>query len=473
MSARIAVIGGGVSGLAVAYFLSQSGNRDVALFEGSARLGGTVETERTDGFLLEKGPDAFLTEKPEALALSSALGLENDLIGTRAENRRSFIARGNRLLPVPEGFYLMAPLDTGAFLRSSLVSWPGKLRMASEFFLPKKTSDADESIGAFVRRRFGREALDRIAQAMLGGIYTGDPEHLSLRATMPRFLELEQKYGSVIRGLRAEAGKKEAAAASGPRYGLFASYRGGMQTLTDALVRALPEGVAQTSRAAKKIAFDAGKGEWRVDFEDSSSEFFRAVCLALPARRAATLLKENRPLLAEKLSQISYESVMTLNLAYERKHISNPLNGFGFVVPQVEKKTVIACSYSSQKFEGRAPEGRVLLRAFAGGAFGRAQFEKDDAEVLKSVLSELAAWLGISGKPLFTRLKRYPNAMVQYGLGHLQLVSGIRSLVSETPGLHLAGSSYAGAGIPDCVREAESEAKKISTFIHENEAFHA
>ncbi len=469
---KIAVIGGGVSGLAAAYYLTRSAkgarqDLDVSLFEAGPRLGGTIETEVSEGFVLEKGPDAFLTEKPWALALSKELGLSDEIIGTQNENRRSFIARGSRLLPVPEGFYLIAPVEIRPFLASPLVSWPGKIRMAAECFLPKKPAAGDESIAAFVRRRFGREALDRIAQAMLGGIYTGDPEILSLRATMPRFLDLEQRYGSVTRGLMSEAKKRRSAAsaASGPRYSLFSSYRRGMQTLTDALVRALPEGCAKVSCAAKSIAYDPAQRSWSVEFEGGEKESFAAVCITVPAHIAARLLSGPYPALAERLSRIPYESVMTVNLGYKKKQIADPLAGFGFVVPRVENKSVIACSFSSRKFAGRAPAEHVLLRAFAGGAFGRQFFEKDDADALGSIGSELGAWLGITGKPVFSRLKRYRGAMVQYGVGHLDLVSEIRSLASKIPGLHLTGAAYAGAGIPDCVREAESEAKKIITSV--------
>ena len=465
---RVAIVGGGISGLATAYYLlklqKEAGkNIEIALYEAQDRLGGTIETENTDGFILEKGPDAFITDKPWALNLSKELGLENELIGTNPTNRRSFIARNGKLLSVPEGFYLVAPIDIGAFLRSPIVSLPGKLRMMAELFLPKKENNSDESIASFVRRRFGREALDRVAQAMLGGIYTGDPEALSLRATMPRFLELEQKYGSVTRGLMIETRHQKAAVsgASGPRYSLFSSFKNGMRTLPETLAKNIPANSIFTKSEVKKISYDKNTQKWALDFQGRNKELFDSVCIASTAKQAAFFLKEEAPKSAEKLSKISYESVATVNLAYKAEQLSHPLNGFGFVTPKIENKAVIACSFSNRKFEGRAPKGYALLRAFVGGAFGRHHFEKNDQEIISQSKSELQEYLGIQGEPVLTRLQRHPKAMVQYAVGHLDLVSEIRVLVSKSKGLFLTGSSYGGAGIPDCIREAESEAKKI------------
>ena len=465
---RVAILGGGISGLAVAYFLrkiSKENNRliEVRLFEGSPRAGGAIKTEIAEGFLLEKGPDAFITDKPWALALAKELGLENELISTQAVNRRSFIARNGKLLPVPEGFYLVAPLSVRAFLNSSIISWPGKLRMIAEPFLPKKSDDRDESIASFVRRRFGSEALERVAQAMIGGIYTGDPEVLSLRASLPRFFELEQKYGSLIRGLQIEVKSKKNpfAQASGPRYSLFASFRQGMSVFSDALVKSVPGNLIRTGFLAHGIDYEPRTRKWQVDFGEKGLKEFDAVCITLSAGRAALLLQKSLPDISKKLANISYESVATVNLAYKREQISHSLDGFGFVVPKSENKTVIACSFSSQKFAGRAPEDYVLLRAFVGGAFGRESFKRNDEELLSAVTSELKEYLGIHGNPVLTRLERYPDAMVQYRLGHTELVRDIRKDISLFPGLSLTGSSYDGVGIPDCVRAAEIEAQKI------------
>lgn len=463
---RVAIAGGGISGLAAAYYLGKLSREkgrplEVVLYE-PGRLGGTIETERAGGFVLEKGPDAFITDKPWGLELSRELGLEDRLIGTDARYRRSFVARKSRLIAVPEGFYLTAPVKPLPFLRSSIVSWAGKARMMAEPFVPAKKDDADESLGSFVRRRFGREALERVAQPMMAGIYTGDPDKLSLRATLPRFSDLERRHGSVTRGLIAAGTRKSAA--SGPRYGLFASFRDGMQTLTDALASRLEAGAVRTS--AVRSASPA-PGGWRVDAEDGTSETFDAVCLTVPATRAAGALSFD-PALSGLLSQIEYESVLTVNLAYDASQVAHPLDGFGFVVPRTEGRTVIACSFSSRKFEGRAPAGQVLLRAFVGGAFGRENFERSDDDVLGRVEKELSEWLSISGRPRLSRVRRYSKAMVQYSVGHLDRAARIRGLAAGHRGLYLCGAAYEGPGIPDCVRHAEAAARQILETLEEN-----
>ena len=466
---RVAIIGGGISGLTAVYRLQKLSHEknqplEVVLYESGSRTGGILETERAEGYVLEKGPDSFITDKPWAIDLALELGLGGEIIPTHAAYRRSFIARGGKLLPVPGGFYLVAPVDAWKFLGSPIVSWPGKMRMMAEIFVPRRKETGDESVASFVRRRFGREALDRVAQPMIGGIYTGDPENLSLTATMPRFLELEKKYGSLLRGLRAEAGKKKTAA-SGPRYGLFVSFRGGMQALSEALERAVPPAWIRKNTAVRAVR-RAPQGGWTVETEAGESSAFDAACLALPASLSAKILKNELPAAAEKLASISYESVLTLNLAYRRDQIRHPLDGFGFVVPKTEKKTVIACSFSSRKFEGRAPESHVLLRAFVGGVFGREDFEKTDAQILSSVEAELAGYLGIQGKPGLTRLRRYPGAMVQYALGHPGKVAAIREALPA--GLYLTGAAYDGIGLPDCVRSAGAAAAQIFDFGEKN-----
>ncbi len=462
---RVAIIGGGVSGLSTAYYLlklKKSSGKDfeIVLFEAARRLGGTIETEEADGFILEKGPDAFMTDKPWALTLARELGLDEQIMGTCKANQRSFIARGGRLLTMPEGFYLTAPLDIVSFLRSSIVSWPGKFRMMAEPFIPKKNGSEDESLASFVVRRFGREALERVAQPMLGGVYTGDPARLSLRATMPRFFELEQKYGSLTNGLRAAFRGRKGSAVSGPRYSLFISFKAGTQTFIDALAKTIPPSCFRMSQSIKSIRLAEGSARWSIDLGASGKESFDAVCITSSAKQASGLLGVDDEL-TPLLSKISYESVMTINLIYRTGQITHPLDGFGFVVPEVEKKLVIACTFSNRKFEGRAPAGYVLLRAFVGGAFGRDHFEKSDADILAQAISELAQYLGIQGGPVFTRLRRYPKAMVQYTIGHLDLVSEIERRLVRRKGLYLTGSSYKGVGIPDCVRQAELTAQQI------------
>jgi len=471
MGLRVAVVGGGVAGLAGAYRLlelkkEKKADLEMLLFERSGRVGGVIGTEKRDGFILEKGPDAFISEKPGCLELCRRLGIESEIIGTKDENRKSFVARGERLIPVPEGFYLIAPTRIGSFLASPLLSLPGKLRVMLEPFVPKRVEESDESIGSFIRRRFGSEALEKVGQAMLAGIYTGDPNFLSLSATMPRFSQLEKKYGSVIRGLRAAAREKNGAlgAASGPRYSLFLSFKNGMRTLTDEIAKRLPVGSVKLNSEINQIAYDPPAKKWRLVMKSGPVEWADVVCVTSPAKSAAGLLGQAARGLSEKLAAISYESVATINFAHRGADIAHRLDGFGFVVPKMEKRATIACSFSSQKFDGRAPKGFTLLRAFVGGVFGREYLDLEDADLINMVENELKAFLGLNGKPLFTYLSRYPTSMPQYGVGHENLVKEIREELKKWPGLFLTGAAYRGVGIPDCITDAEAQAEAIRSF---------
>lgn len=476
---RVVIIGGGISGLAAAHKLVEQSKEDgartteVVLLEASGRFGGIISTERREGFLLEYGPDAFVSEKPEALLLAERIGLGEHLIETNAEHRRSFIVRGGRLRPVPEGFRLLAPTDWGAFLRSDAFSLQTKARIALDVLLPrgKRTNGDDESLADFVRRRFGRKALDEVAQPMVGGIYTADPEQLSLRATMPRFLDMERERRSVILALRqaqksaAARGGAEARQAqrgtSGARYSLFLSFDNGMQMLTDRLAALLPADSLRLNTSVERLARDAASGEWRVTTHTGETIIADAVCLALPAHRAAHLLRETDDQLAAELASVLYASTATINLAYRREQIAHKLDGFGFVVPRIERRALLACTFASVKFKGRAPEEHVLLRAFVGGALQPEMFALDDAEMLTCVRRDLAELIGAQGEPLFTTITRWTSSMPQYAVGHLDRIERIRTRLANIPDLHLIGNAYDGAGIPDSIRRAEAVAEEV------------
>jgi oxygen-dependent protoporphyrinogen oxidase len=461
---EVVVIGGGITGLATAdRLLELAADRpiEVTLLEASDRLGGIIRTEQRDGFILEAGPDAFISEKPEALALSKRLGLTDRLIETNPQYRRSFVVRHGKLRPIPEGFQLLAPSRFWPFATSGICGLSGKLRMAGEVFLPQRwDSESDETLASFVRRRFGAEALERLAQPLVGGIYTADPEKLSLRATMPRFLEMERKHGSVIRALVHQRAN-QAKGTSGARYSLFLSFDHGMQVLTDELAKRIPATSIQLNARVKSVSRDADGSKWICYLDEGESIRADAICLALPAHRAADLLRAHDTTLADELTAIPFASSMTINLAFRREDIKHPLDGFGFVVPLVEKRSIIACSFSSVKFPGRAPEGHVLLRAFAGGALQPEVYALNDGEMLRHVIRDVTELLNIGGKPLFASVQRWPNSMPQYHLGHLERVARISERVMSISYLAIAGNAFGGAGIPDCIRSGEAAAEKL------------
>ncbi len=420
---RVAVVGGGVSGLAAAYRLTQRG-ASVTLYEASDRLGGVIRSERRDGYLMEGGPDCFL-DKPPARQLCAELGLDDQLIRVRPEARHSFIVRGRRLLPIPEGLYLMAPSAMGPFARSSVVSWPGKARMLLDLVLPPRRSSGDESLASFGRRRLGREALERLAQPLLGGIYAADPERLSLAATMPQFLEMERRQGSILRALL-----RRRQAASGARYGLFLSFRNGMQTRVDALA-------ARLSNIRLQTHVDSLAG---LDAD--------AICLALPAWAAAKLL-------AVPFDAEPYSSAATINLGFPAQPLPP---GAGFVVPQVERRTLMACTFASQKFEGRAPEGKMLLRAFAGGMLNREAFQLADEQLVTRAVADLRELVGV-GEPEAVWLTRCEQSMPQYEVGHEERMGKLEA--GLPPNIALAGNGYRGVGVPDCLASGLAAAERL------------
>lgn len=451
---RVVIVGGGISGLAAAHRLVELGlpRTQITLLEASGRLGGTLETKHRDGFLLERGPDSFISEKPEAVSLAKRLGLESRLIQTNEQYRRSFIVRNARLRPVPEGFQLMAPSRVWPFITTDIFSLSGKLRMAAELLLPRQNGKDDESLASFVRRRLGREALERMAQPMVGGIYTADPETLSLRATLPRFLDMERNHRSLILAMMRQRPK---AGTSGARYSLFLSFDRGMEVLVEALKNVVPN--VRLKTRVEELSFNSGT--WQIKTDCGETFEADAVCLAVPAYTAAKLLENVNPRLASQLNAIKYASTATINFAYPRAAIKHPLNGFGFVVPFIEKRSLLACTFSNVKFNQRAPDDHVLLRAFAGGALQPAMFARDDLETL--IEADLRELLNIDGRPLFTEMAKWERSMPQYEVGHLDRMTEIDNEAGKLSGLALAGNAYRGAGIPDCIRSGETAAERL------------
>jgi oxygen-dependent protoporphyrinogen oxidase len=459
---KLVVVGGGISGLAAAHRAVELAREreialDLTLIEARERLGGTIATERVDGFLVEAGPDSFLSEKPWALALCRRLGVEDRLVRTDDRFRKVFVWHRGRLHPLPDGFQLLAPTAMLPFATSSLFSLPGKLRMALDVVLPRGGGD-DESLGAFVRRRLGAEALERVAQPLVAGIYTADPDDLSLTATMPRFIELEKKERSIILGLRRALRRAPLPGTSGARWSLFVTFAGGMEELVTTLAARLPAGAIALKQRVR--ALDRSGPRWRVATDEGGLVEADRVILATESHATARLTRYLDPSLATLLEEIPYASAATVSLGYRRADVPHALDGFGFVVPRTEQRALLAGTFSSVKYPGRAPEGHVLLRGFLGGVLNAGMLAEDDGALIARARTELREALGVTAEPVLTRLHRWPAAMPQYRVGHLARVETIERAAAALPGLALAGGAYRGVGIADCVRAGEAAAEE-------------
>ena len=472
---RIIVIGGGIAGLAAAHRIvelnkERSLDLEVLLLEASPRLGGSIATERVDNFLVEGGPDSFITEKPSALRLCERLGLTSRLVSTQSAYQKIYVVHRGKLEPLPEGFFLLAPTRLWPFVQTPLFSWAGKLRMASELLIPRGGMDNDESLGAFVRRRFGPEALERVTQPLVGGIYASDPDHLSLTATMPRFKEMERQRRSVILAMWFEQRRRERSreAGSGARWSLFVTLTNGMQELVDAVAKRLPEGGVRSSTPVTSLIRDERVNQWRVTLRNGETMGADAVILATPAFQTAAILSGVDSAPADELKKISYASTATVSLGFHRADFARAPDSFGFVVPAVEQRKIMACTFSSLKYPGRAPRDHILLRAFVGGALQPELFDADDPVMEENVRAELVSLLGVTARPLLSRIWRHPHSMPQYHVGHQARIERIEKSLSRFSTLALAGSAYHGVGISDCVRTGEDAAEKTFSLFRSN-----
>jgi oxygen-dependent protoporphyrinogen oxidase len=462
--ATVVVVGAGIAGLAAAHRLRElRPEARVLVLEAGPEPGGVLRSSRREGFLIEHGPDSFITAVPWGLDLCRRLGIEGELLPTDPARRRAFVVRGGRLAPIPDGLMVMAPSRLIPMLTTPILSPAGKLRMAFERFV-RPGDGKDESLASFAVRRFGREAFERLIQPLVGGIYTADPEKLSLRATMPRFLDMEREYGSLIRG--ASQGPKGTPNTGGARYGMFVSPRCGMAAIVDAIVRRLPDGSVRCGTPVDRLSrLSDGRWSLRVGGDRGGGIEADAVIVATPAAVAGRLLGPDAPDLGAMVGAIESAGCAIASLGYRRDQIAHPMDGFGFVVPLVEGGPVLSGSFTSVKFPGRSPEGMVLVRVFLGGACRPEALDLSDEQLLEVAHRSLSRLLGIRGEPVLRHLGRRPGAMPQYHVGHLDRIAAIEARVGRLPGLQLAGNAYRGIGVPHCIRDGERAAEQVAAGL--------
>ncbi len=463
---RAVVVGAGIAGLAAANKLREEARQkgldlQVTVLEKENRVGGTILTEKMDGFIIEGGPDCFLSTKPWALQLASRLGIADRVCSTLEENKGTFILWDGKLHPLPDGVYLMVPTKLTPLFTSGLLSWRGKLRMAMEFFVPGRTDGAEETLAQFVTRRLGSEALERIAEPLVAGVHAGEPETMSLEASFPRFKDLEDRHSSMIRGMLAMMRK---VGGSPRKWSMFVSFTDGLAEFPEAIAQAIGAENIKTGVAVNFI--ERAEGKWHLKTSSGESISADAVILASPAHVSSRILSGIDADLASELAAIPYVGTATVSMAYESRELQNIPRGFGFVVPRHEKRKIMAVTFSSRKFPGRAPEGQALLRCFLGGAKNPELVDKPEEELADIASEEVADILKIKARPQWAKVYRWPRSMPQTPLGHTKRIRRIYSLFDKQPCLNIAGGAYDGLGIPDCVRTGEEAAISVMSELN-------
>lgn len=473
-SKHVVIVGGGVAGLSAAHALyEQAAKAGVAvtctLIEAGREWGGKIVTHRVGDLLIEAGPDSFLSQKPWGLELCARLGLSDRLINTDERNKKTFVYSRGKLRELPQGLVVIVPTKLGPFLKSGLVSWPGIARMGLDVLLPARRSEEDESLAQFFSRRLGREAFEQVVEPLMAGIYAGDAAQISIKATFPRFLELERKHGSLIRGMLAARPPGAAPSGSAPRRTMFVTLKHGLSELTQALVaKVMASGaklMTQQSVAAIRVrqTSTTRSGEWTYDLTLGGGSVVSAdaVVLATPAFVSAELVQPLSPIASELLGAIPYASTATISLAYPAQAIGPRVSGFGFVVPRAEGRPLLAATWSSLKWPHRAPDSQALVRCYLGGIGREAVLQQDDRALTTLVREELRTIAGITAEPSYVEVNRWDRAMPQYTVGHLDRLETMQRSLDRYPSLVLAGAAYRGIGIPDCIKDGTEAAGKL------------
>ncbi len=458
---KTAIVGGGISALACAVDLKEKG-LDFTLFEKEKAVGGKLCTEKIGGFTVEGGPDSYLPEKYWSVQLIKKVGLAGEMLCSNDEHKGTFIFAGERLHPLPEGVMLMVPTMIMPLVKSRLISWPGKMRMGMELFVPPRCDQKDESLAEFVTRRLGRECLEKIAEPLVAGIHTSNPDNMSVLATFPRFVEMERKSGSLIRGMLAAMKNRPTRDLSGPPMTYFMSLKEGMQELVQGCVRYIGAERIRTGTAVRTVA-KLGDG-YRLTFGDGMTADFAAIVLATPSFVTKEIIGTMDAELRDRLSAIAWSSSATVSIAFRKADMGKSLPGFGFIVPRVENRRINACTWSSIKWAHRAADDTLLIRSFVGGGHHEELVSLDDGELVTTVLEELREIIGLTAEPVFSKVYRWFQGMPKYTVGHLERIAAIDGIRQKHQGLYLIGSSYRGIGIGDCVKSGFDAAAAIAAL---------
>jgi protoporphyrinogen/coproporphyrinogen III oxidase len=467
----VIIVGGGIAGLSTAYALTEDASRQdipltCALIEAEPRLGGKILTEPVNGFLIEGGPDSFLSLKPWGLELCRKLGLADRVIGTNPDQRKTFVYSRGRLHELPEGLAMGVPTKLGPFLRSDLLSWRGKLRLGAELLVPRRHEEDDESLGSFFRRRLGDEAFERVIEPLMTGIYAGDADQLSIQATFPRFPKMECAQGGIVRAMLG-AWRRQQASGPGERSRVtpFVTLRGGLAEMVWALASRLAAVKILTGRRVQAVRVRGETPGYEILIEGEQPLAADALVLATPAYDAALLLEPLDGGLAGMIQGIPYASTATVSLGFRREGFRHDLGGYGFVVPRSEGRQLLASTWTSSKWSHRTPDDAVLLRSYLGGAGRDAVVERSDEELVALVREELKAVMGITETPILARVYRWPRAMPQYLVGHLRRLTTIEERLRRLPGVFVTGAGYRGVGIPDCIRDGQETAERVRAYF--------